>query len=473
VKTKTFYLAALLLLSFSLSAIAGGTDEKKYLIKFNLKGLQNSQCYLGCHYGDKDYIQDTAKVDATGNFQFSGTKDLPGGVYFVMTKSKKYFEFIIDKEQKFSMAADTVDFIKSMKVTGSEENALFYSYLNYVTKMHDQQDTLEKQVKNGPDKEGAKVKLDTLNASVKRYKAGFIKKHSDMLLSKVFNAAEEPEIPTAPKLANGKTDSTFAYRYYKAHFWDNVDFSDGRLVRSPVFFPKLKEYLTRLTVQDPDSIMVAAEYLIEKGRKDKDMFKFIVAYITSTYEASNIMGMDAVFVHMAKKYYTPDQAYWVNASQLERIKERADQLDPILIGKHPPALVLPDSNNVMQSYDSIHASFTLLYFWDFDCGHCQKETPKLIKWYDSIKGEGIEVYAIQTNESSVQKWKDYVKAHKLDWINVMDVFHTGGNFRHDFDVLTTPMLYLLDENKKIIAKKIDTDDLNKVLKHFRERQNRK
>lgn len=288
-----------------------------------------------------------------------------------------------------------------------------------------------------------------------------------MLLAKIFNAAEEPQIPPTPILPNGKKDSTFAYRYYKAHFFDNVDFTDGRLVRSPVLEPKIKEYLDRLTVQNPDSIIEAADFLVKKAGNDKEMFKFLVAYITSRYEASNIMGMDAVFVHMAKKYYTPDQANWVTASQLERIKERADQLDPILIGKKPPQLVLPDTNNVMQPLDSVKTQYTLLFFWDYDCGHCQKEIPKLIKWYDSIKTiENIQVYAVQTNESVV-KWKAFIRKHKLDWINVMDIFHSS-NFRHDYDVLTTPMMYLLDDKKKIIAKKMNTEDLDKILIHFKE-----
>ena len=456
-KTKNTFLSGLFTIATALTLQAA---PKGHDLKFNLSGLKNTICFLGCHYGDKDYIQDTAKVDAKGNFEFAGEKELPGGVYFIMLKSKaKYFEIIIDKEQKFAMTADTVDFIKSMKVIGSDENKLFYEYLKYVTTKHDEQVELDKQAKDGPDKEGAKVKMDTLDSQVMRYKKDFIKIHSDMLLSKVFNAAEEPVIPPTPKLANGRPDSTFAFRYYKTHYFDNVDFSDGRLVRSPVFYPKIKEYLERLTVQDPDSIIVAADYLVQKAGKDKDMFKFLVAYITSTYESSNIMGMDAVFVHMANKYYTPDQADWVTATQLEKIRSRAQQLDPILVGKKAPSLVMPDSNNVMQAFDSIRADYTILYFWDFDCGHCQKETPKLIRWYDSIKGEGIEVYSIQTNESSTAKWKDYVKAHKLDWINVMDVYHTT-NFRHDYDVLTTPMLYLLDENKKIIAKKINTEDLD-------------
>ena len=186
------------------------------------------------------------------------------------------------------------------------------------------------------------------------------------------------------------------------------------------------------------------------------------------YDTSKIMGMEKIFVHMATRYYTPNQAYWINASQLEKIRDRAAVLAPTLLGEHAPSLALPDSSNVIRPMDSIKANYTILYFWDYDCGHCQKETPKLIKWYDSIKGEGIEVYAVEINEANLAKWKEYVRQHKLDWINVTDIFHSS-NFHHDFDVQTTPMIYVLDEDKKIIAKKIDTEELNKVLKHFMEK----
>src|ERR1700739_684181 len=181
-KTKSILLSGLFFVSAIFSSHAA---NKVHDLKFNLAGVKNTIVFLGCTFGDKDYIQDTAKVDEKGNCEFSGDKDMPGGVYFIMLKSKtKFFEFIIDKDQKFSMSADTVDFIKSMKVTGSEENKLFYEYLHYITIKHDELDTLQKQAKNGPDKDGAKVKLDTLNAQVTRYKLGFIHTHSDMLLSK-------------------------------------------------------------------------------------------------------------------------------------------------------------------------------------------------------------------------------------------------------------------------------------------------
>lgn len=430
-KTKLFTLCFFIFIIISISAYASAPKHK---ISFNIKGLQNTLCFMGCHYGDKDYIQDTAKVDDKGNFEFSGDKELDGGIYFIMLKSRKYFEFIVDKEQKFSIhVTDTNDFVGAVKVTGSDENAFFYAYLNYVTQQHA---VIEKY-----QKDNNQSQIDTVNEKVKRYKEDFEKKHPDMFLSKVFKAAEDPVIPSSPKLANGKVDSTFPFRYYKSHFLDDVDFSDGRLVRSPVLHPRIKDYLTRLTVQQPDSIIVAADYLVAKAKANKEMFKYIVAYITSAYEASNIMGMDKVFVHMVKKYYTPDLAYWVSASQMERIQERATQLDPILVGKYVPELVLPDTSNIMRALDSVKARYTILYFWDYDCGFCQKETPKLIKWYDSVKDEGIEVYAVETNEANINKWKEYVREHKLDWINVADVFRTS-NMHQQFDITSTPVIFV-------------------------------
>ncbi len=458
-----------LLLALCISSLTYATGPK-YKISFTIKGLQNNVCFLGFYYGDKTYIsldkqgkQDSAIVDASGNFTFSSDTVLSPGVYFIMTRSKKSFQFIVDKEQKFAITGDTSgEFINNMKAIGSEENNLFFQYLKFVTEKHVNIEKLQKE-KNY-------AQIDTLNAQVKRYKDDFRRKHPEMILTEIFKAAEEPVVPPTPKLPNGRPDSTFGYRYYKAHFFDNVDFSDGRLVRSPVLFPRIKQYLEKLTAPDPDSIIAAADYLVNKARANKEMFKFIVAYITSTYQLSNIMGMDAVFVHMAKKYYTPDQAYWVSPSQMERIQERASQLEPILIGKHIPNIVLADTASVLRSLDSVKARYTVVYFWDYDCSYCQKVTPKLIKWYDSIKAEGIEVYAIEQNEANIDKWKEYIKAHKLDWINVSDFLHIGGDFRHQFDIISTPVIYVVDEYKKIIAKKIDVDELNKVLKHDMEKQ---
>lgn len=470
-KTKSIFSSILMLTAFAVSAFS--TNPVKHRYSFNLKGLHNTKCYMGFYYGDKSYVLDSADVDDKGNFHFEGDSVLPGGVYFVLLKDKRYFEFIIDKEQRFTMRTDTGDFIKSMKVEGSPENQLFYNYLNYAATQYQKLQKIEDSAKTPAQKKQARIKSDSLNNAVKKYKDDLMAKHPDYFLSKIFKAAEYPDVPETPILPNGRKDSSFAYRWYKAHYFDNIDLSDDRMAHTPsqIFFDRIKEYMTKLTFQIPDSINVAADYIINKARKSPDMFKFLVNWISFTYESSNIMGMDAVFVHMVKTYYTPQVATWESPSHIEKMQERAAQLEPILIGKPAIPLVLPDTSNVMTDMQAIRARYTILFFWDYDCGLCQKEIPKLKKWYDSVKGQGYEVYGVEISENlDITKWKDFIKTHKLNWINVADIFHTS-NFRHDYDVISTPMIYVLDENKVIIAKKIDVGDLDGVLRHDMQRVN--
>ena len=178
-KLKALYLSSLFFIFISITLQAA---PKKHDLKFNIKGLKNTVCYLGGHYGDHDYIYDTAKVDDKGNFEFSGEKELDGGAYFIVSANKrKLFELIIDKEQKFSMQADSTHYVKTMKVQGSEENRLFYEFQEYSVTTHEKLDMLAKQIKNGPDKEGAKKRFDSLNAVGKKYGTDFIAKHPDIV----------------------------------------------------------------------------------------------------------------------------------------------------------------------------------------------------------------------------------------------------------------------------------------------------
>jgi thiol-disulfide isomerase/thioredoxin len=423
---------------------------------------------MGFFYGDKNYVIDSTNVDDKGNFHFSSDTNRVGGLYFLILKDKRLLlTFLVDKEQHMTFKSDTVDIIKYMQVEGSPENQAFYSYQNASAAKYGRIQKIMDSAKTPAQKAAGRKKMDSLNNAMKKFRQDFRSQHPDYFLSEMFQASDDINVPEAPILPNGRKDSTFNYRYYKAHFFDNINFSDDKMVHTPpeIFFNRIKEYFAKLIAPIPDSINAAADEILAKCRKSPDMFKFLVAYITTEYANSNIMGMDAVYVHMVKKYYTPQIATWVSASQLEKMRENANQLEPVLIGKIPPPLVLPDTSNVMRAVDSIRARYTILCFWDYDCGTCQMEIPKLIKWYDSAKGSGIEVYAVETAEDlNAGKWKGYIKKHNLDWINTADLFHTS-NYHHDYDVISTPTIYVLDENKRIIAKKIDVKDLNGIIKH--------
>ncbi len=222
--------------------------------------------------------------------------------------------------------------------------------------------------------------------------------------------------------------------------------------------------MDKLTPQTPDSINISTDYLISKAQANKEVFKYVVYWLTYTYESSNIMGMDAVFVHMVEKYYVTKQAYWVDSTQLYKITNRAYTLKPLLLGKNAPAIVMQDSTGKNISLYDVKSKYTILIFWDHGCGHCKKEVPKLAELYHkSLKSKGVQVYAIET-EDKPDDWKKFIIENKLDWINV----HQPDQYQRAvtkkiYDIYSTPVIYLLDEKKIIKAKRIDAEQLENFI----------
>ncbi len=445
--------------------------QEGHNVKVKVNGLRDSLCYLANYYGDKQYLKDSTKADASGNLIFKGTEKLPGGIYMIVLPGKKYFELIIDKEQHFSVETDTLDYVKHMKVKGSTENTLFYDYLQFINARSKEIEPLRAELESvKQDKAKAdevRGRMAVIDSAVFNYKNNLETKNPDFILTKLFNVTSEVVLPEAPKNPDGTPDSLHQFYYYKQHFFDNIDLTDSRLLYTPVFHPKLDQYFKKLTLQMPDSVIVAADFVISKIPPGTEMFKYVVWWITNSYETSNIMGMDAVFVHMAEKYYTKEKAFWADEAQLYKIQDRAKVLKPILLGKKVKNMVLTDTSNVPRALYDMKSKFTVLYFWDPDCGHCQKVTPKINDLYLEMKSKGVDVYAVCV-EVEMDKWRKFIKEKDLKFTNVADP-QLRNNFRHEFDLSTTPQIFLLDENKNIIAKRIEVEVLHEILtKKFQE-----
>ena len=447
------------------------TPKDSYTIKVKINGIKDTTCMLAYYYGDKKYIRDTVKVDGKGNCVFKSDTAIEGGVYLAVLPNKTYFEFIIagKTEHNFSLETDTANFIEKMKVTGSPENKVFYDYQLYIGKRYkeasDLRDQLKKLKNNKDSVEIINKRLKSINEDVTAYKDNVMKNNPTLFYAKVLKAMTDPEIPATPKLANGRPDSLFPYHYYKAHYWDNIDFSDDRLLRTPVFHNKLVMYFDKMIVKHPDSINVAVDEVAEKSKANKEVFKYCLVHLLNEYANSKIMGMDAVYVHIAEKYYGGGDAFWVDQTLLYKITDRAKTLKPLLIGKTAPNLMLKDTSEVYQSLYAIKQPYTLMVFWDPDCGHCQKAMPFLIDAYNKYHSKGLEVYAV-TTESERKKWVDFIVKHDLKWINVGDMDGANHEFHNTYDITSTPKLFLLNDKKEILAKQMGAEQLNDILDGF-------
>lgn len=458
-KLPLFATFVFLCLTSSGGFVSAQTKIQGHDIRFKVKGYKDTTAIIAHYYGDNQYVpKDTARFDSKGNIRFQSKREIPEGVYLLVLPNNKYVEFVVG-EQVQAMEFDTADAINTMKIKEGLENEIFYSYQRTMAAKSKEAGPIKTRLsktKNADSTAQLKKQLENIDAEVKAFRTKLFGDHPKSFAVKLFKSAQDPDVPDAPSLANGRKDSLFQFRYYKTHFLDNIDLSDDRMVRTPLFHNKIEQYITKLTLQIPDSINYAADYLLSKA-KSKEVFKYLVWWITNNYEKSQVMGMDAVFVHMAENYYLNGKAYWVDSAVVSKIRERAKILKPILIGKKAPNMFLTDSSGKLQTLDGFKSKVTILYFWDPNCGHCQKETPKLLEFWEKNKSRGINVYAVCI-ERKPEDWKKFIREKKLNWTNVWDSY-TATDFKNIYDIYSTPVIYILDEKKIIRAKRLGVEQL--------------
>ncbi len=475
-------LAILFITSFSL---VGYAQNNPYKIKLNIKGMHDSTCYLISYFGNQRYYKDTATFDKNGIVVFSGKKQLESGIYGVYTGGKVLFEIVVSEPVIDITTTDSDNYIKGMKVNKSQENKIFVDHLKYATPKQQETIKLRKQYDDESTKKAKKKEIEKqlikIDKEIKDYQLNIIKKYPKSFVAEIFNAMIEPETPDFKNVKNDSLVKRLRYDYYKKHFFDHINFSNARINRTPIYHNKLEKYFKSVVFPQPDSIIKDVDFVIDKAKASDDLFKYTVHYLINKYERSNIMGMDAIFVHIALKYYTKELAFWVDNDQIEKVQERAKKLEPLLIGKKAINLSLLDTSGTKwHNFYEIKSNYTILIFWDPECGHCKKELPKLSEYYNTVKDKSVSVFAVSSDYNEV--WKKFIRDNKLDFINVAvpkDVYKDQKkateyivkgftdlkslNYSNTYDVYSTPQIYLLDKDKKIIAKKLDTELLKEVL----------
>jgi len=462
-----------------ITVISFTSFSKGYKINGEVKGLVDTTVLLAYYFGGNQYAKDTA-YSTNGKFVFEGEKGLPEGMYLIVLPNQKYFDVILT-EQNFSFSTNINNIVESMTFKNSEENFLFYQYLKFITNKQKNVSQLKNQLaseKSESKKLILEKNIESIDEEVLMFRDGFIEKNSNLFFTKIIKSTIEVSIPESPIDSSGNTDKNFPFRFYKKNFWNNINLSDERMLRTPIFHNKMIQFLEKLTVKNPDSIIKSADLLVSRI-KNKDIFKYVVSHITSTYERSKIMGMDAVFVHMVENYYMQDKCDWVDEKQLKKIVERAEKIAPNLIGRVAPEFVdiigrpfMKDPNGKIYKLSDIKSDYTILVFYAPDCGHCKKEIPRIKEVTDSLilNNIDIKVFAV-TTEFDKEEWIKFInEKNTKNWINVCDIQKdeegnpmASSDWRDKYDIYSTPVVYLLDSEKKILAKRISYDQIVEII----------
>lgn len=438
------------------------------------------------HYFNNTFsVQDTGIIDSNGKLILEGPRSLPQGLYLVYLSPSLRFDIIIGEDQQFKIKTDSLDFIKNAIISGSEENEVFYEYQKFIAEKRKISDNLHERLSNTQNKKDStqirKEEIETINQEVKKYIEDITEKHSDLFISKFLLAMKEIDLPDS--LNESSDNTSLRVRYIKDHYWDYFDLSDVRMLRTPLYEDKLKNYLENWVYPVPDSIYKEVDFLIEKSRSDTLLFKYMLITLFNHYARSKYVGMDAIYLYIGDKYYIPE-AWWADEQFKTDLKERIKKQSPLLIGKLAPDLQLvsvdPDHFKIaandtvlkndpyvgsMFSLHSVEAKYLVLYFWEPECGHCKAVIPKLYEIYEKYKNKGLQVIAINIlGYPKKGVWVDFVNQYHLyDWINAWNPYKVEPSYRDVYNIESSNILYMLDENKHIITKFVGPEQVEKII----------
>lgn len=459
---KTFLTACISFLLLSSSFAQSGHD-----IDLKINGYTNDTLIVGYYFMDRQLVLDTIFNEEIGVFKITGEETLESGMYLVLTlPDRQVGQFMVPADdQDFTLEFNTAN-MRYAEVEGSVDNQMFQDYLVYIGECKARADDLNSQIEmagaNAEKKANLEKELDKLDEDVNAHLDKLITENPNTvtaLLLKSNVAVPMPEFQGDPEQV--KLDR---YYFYKQHYFDNLDFNNPAILRTAFLHAKVNYYLEKLTPQHPDSVSYSLDVLLSKMDEDSELFKAYLSHYLTKYAKSKFIGYDAIYVHLVKNYYAKGKAPWVEEETLLKMTDEARRLDPVLIGRTAEDIQVYKEDGTIVKISELDYEYLVLYFWDPDCGHCKKTTPKLVEFEQKYKDKGVKVLAVCTalRDKTPKCWDSVKEKDMLAFINVADQKHKS-RFKLKYNIKTTPTIFVLDPAREILIKGLGIEQLPEVM----------
>ncbi len=452
----------LMLLTFHLNA------NDNFRLSVELPQAANGQVLLAHYYGGNLLVDDTLRLDAQGRGEVRRDTLLPEGIYKLYFNQEHHFDFLLGAQQELHLVNPTFS-VADMRISGPAESEAFLAYMHWLNEQQQRRSLLEeqRQTASPAQRTVAEMELEQLNRRVINYWLTTAEAFPGSFLSAFLlsNYYQEPFPEDIPETVLGNDSLLWHYRYNhrKDHFFDYFDLTDERLLYTPVIKAKFDAYFLNILIQQYDSLRPSAYRILSLTESSPLMFRFAVSYLLNYAHNSRVMGMDALFADIARDYYLTDKTPWMDENGLAIIKENLQFIENNLIGMPAVDFQMENLEGDPFRLYQLQSKYTVVIFYEPNCGHCREYLAGLYKEiYLPYRDKGFDVVAVysMTNRN---EWKQYIDENGyIDWHNIWDEHHLT-RFRVVWDTRLTPSVYLLNEDKQIVAKKFSLDYLHFIL----------
>ena len=228
----------------------------------------------------------------------------------------------------------------------------------------------------------------------------------------------------------------------------------------------ISEYMPLIDLSDTVSVIAAIEPLYTRAitQADKHLYRTMFTHIIEYLAYSEEESAPEAAMLIANKYILPNREYWRSDTFTEeRLPTLLNRIENNRIGAVIYDMRLCKLNGKSTTLHRIKSKYTYLYFFSDKCSICDAFSYELSKEYKKLKKKKVKVVGIYAG-SDILDLQKYVASNKVPW----DILWIGkekslSELFMRFEIGKVPQTYLLDKEKRIIAKRINTIKLSEII----------
>jgi hypothetical protein len=255
------------------------------------------------------------------------------------------------------------------------------------------------------------------------------------------------------------------------NFLKQFELNEPKLFFTPVMRQIIVEYLSYYPLES-DSLIQGVDAVFSSILCTNKAYPFIFDYFTKVFKNREVQNNTEGYAYLINKYVKNNTCAFLDKKNKDAFITELNQIQAQKLNDTALDMNLEDTSGIKLSLHAIakQSNYTVLIFFDPNCEHCKVELPKMDSTIKVLEKElliKIGKYAV-CNEHNIDKtvWKEFILNNQLDY-QYTHVIMSGNNenleLRKAYDAFTNPLFYLLDKDGILIAKKLSTNTLRKIL----------
>ncbi len=449
---KVKLLVVILLIPFLNSA-------QNHTLKGEIAGLKDMYIKISGFYGNETGVIDSVKVDGAGRFSYTFPEDAYSGMYRLRFGQNQFMDVIYNDED-IRFTSNISALIDSLVFHESSENRLYFEYLNKRNLTEYKFELLNPLLSYYPEDDtfytDVRHKYIRLNRELQEFVHELTQENPGLYVSGLVQMDYVPA-PPADLSEMEKID------YMRVHYFDGADFSDTSLLYSQVISNKILQYLSlfqnnRLGKEQLQvEFIKAVNRIMSETSENPQVYEYSMDYLLTGFES---YGFDRVITYIADNIDL-DQTC-INSERKAELEKKVESLKKFAVGQKAPDFSATSMKGEEVTLSEIDSEYTLLVFWATWCPHCTQLLPKLETLYLPDNKGKLEIVAVSLDES-LEELRNFLHEGDYNWINIADYKKWQGDVVQLYDIYATPTMFLLYNDRTILAKPMTFEEVKQVL----------